>query len=235
MTLLSNVKVYATHPHKCSYLEGRDATTLFVDPDINIDKNAYSQLADIGFRRSGAHVYRPHCQECKACVPARIPVNTFKQKRSQRKVWNRNQDLQATQIADITGDEYYKLYERYICKRHFDGDMYPPSREQYLSFLSDEMGVTRFYCFRDQEKLVAVAVTDIMDKGLSAIYSFFDPDYERRSLGSFTILWQIEQIKQMRLHYLYLGYWIKNCRKMSYKIAYRPLELFIDGHWLTLS
>ena len=234
-TVLSNVKVYATHPHKCSYLEGREATTLFIDPETKIDKSAYSQLADIGFRRSGAHVYKPHCQGCNACIPARIPVASFKQKRSQRKIWNRNQDLTVTQIADITSDEYYGLYERYICERHIDGDMYPPSEEQYRTFLSDEMGVTQFYCFREGAKLVAVAVTDVMDRGLSAIYTFFDPDYDRRSLGNFAVLWQIERVKQMELSYLYLGYWIKNCRKMSYKIGYRPLELFIDGQWLALS
>jgi leucyl-tRNA---protein transferase len=235
MTVLSNLKVYATHPHKCSYLEGREATTLFVDPDTKIDQHAYSQLADIGFRRSGAHVYRPHCQGCNACVPARIPVDKFKLKRSQRRIWNRNQDLHITRVEDITTDEYYGLYERYICERHIDGDMYPPSREQYQTFLSDEIGVTEFYCFRDKGKPVAVAVIDTMDNGLSAIYTFFDPSYERRSLGSFAILWQIEQTKKLGLSYVYLGYWIKNCRKMSYKISYRPLELFIDGRWLVLN
>lgn len=233
--MLSSLKVYATHPHKCSYIEGREATTLFIDPDTDIDQHAYSQLADIGFRRSGSHVYRPHCKNCNACVPARIPVDLFKPKRSQRRIWNKNTDLQVSQVDDIGADEFYRLYERYICERHIDGDMYPPSREQYHTFLSDDMGVTQFYSFRDGSKLVAVAVIDTMDKGLSAIYTYYDPDYHRRSLGSFAILWQIEQTKHIKLPYLYLGYWIRNCRKMNYKVSYRPLELFIDGRWLLLN
>ncbi|MEE8058092.1 MAG: arginyltransferase [Pseudomonadales bacterium] len=235
MTSLSNLKVFATHPHRCSYLEDQQATTLFIDPDAKVDKLLYSELADIGFRRSGQHIYRPHCGACSACIPTRVVVDMFKQKRKHRRIWKRNQDLVIEEVTDISSDEYYQLYERYISKRHADGDMFPPSHDQYLSFLTDELGITTFFAFKYSDQLLAIVVADVMENGLSAIYTFFDPDIERRSLGSFAILWQIEQAKQLDLPYLYLGYWIKECRKMSYKIDYRPLELQINGRWLTLS
>ncbi len=234
MTALSDLRVFATHPHPCSYLEDEQATTLFIDPETSIDSTTYSQLADIGFRRSGPHIYRPHCHSCKACVPARVPVDTFKPSRRQRRIINRNKDLKVIEIDDIAAPSCYELYERYINMRHQDGDMYPPSYEQYISFLTDDMGITQYYGFTLDEQLVAVAVTDKMDNGLSAIYTFFDPDMDKRSLGVYGVLWQIQQAKAFGLEYLYLGYWIKECRKMSYKTDYRPLQLFLNNRWLTL-
>lgn len=231
---LNNLRVFATHPHPCSYLEGEHATTIFIDPDTKVDKIIYSQLAEIGFRRSGPHIYRPHCESCNACIPARVIVDQFQLKRKHRKICNRNRDISIEQVTDINSDEYYQLYERYIRQRHADGDMYPPSREQYASFLTDELGITQFYSFKSGTKLLAVVVIDTLANGLSALYTFFDPDEERRSLGSFAILWQIEQAKQLNLPYLYLGYWVKECRKMSYKIDYRPLQLHINDRWLSL-
>ncbi len=235
MTSLSNLKVFTTHPHQCSYLQEKLATTLFIDPEANINQHIYSELVDLGFRRSGQHIYRPHCESCNACIAARIPVAQFSQKRKQRKIWNRNQDLDILEVADIKSDEYFQLYERYISQRHFDGDMYPPNRDQYDTFLTDDLGVTRYYAFRQGKQLQAVAVIDVMSQGLSAIYTFFDPGAERRSLGNFAILWQIKEAQRLGLPYLYLGYWIKGCRKMQYKIDYRPLELLINNRWLTLS
>ena len=235
MTSLSNLKVFATHPHQCSYLPDQQATTLFIDPEANVTQPVYSELADMGFRRSGQHIYRPHCEACNACIAARIPVDKFQPKRKQRRIWNRNLDLVIGEVPDIRADEYFELYERYISERHADGDMYPPNRDQYDAFLTDDLGITRYYAFRQDERLVAVAVVDFMEQGLSAIYTFFDPGAARRSLGAFAILWQIELAKQLNLPYVYLGYWIKECRKMHYKIDYRPLELLINSRWLTLS
>lgn len=233
-SLLTHLKVFATHPHPCSYLDDQRATTLFIDPEATIDPATYSELAELGFRRSGPHIYRPQCENCNACIPARIPVENFKPKRSQRKIWNRNQDLLVESTDQINNEEYFQLYQSYINARHADGDMYPPSKEQYASFLTDDLGVTMFYGFRLNGKLVAVAVIDEMNNGLSAIYTFFDPIEDRRSLGSYVILWQIELAKKLHLPNVYLGYWIKECQKMSYKIDYRPLELYINGRWLSL-
>lgn len=235
MTSLSRLKVYATHPHPCSYLEEQQATTLFVDPDTEVDPYVYQELADIGFRRSGSHIYRPHCASCNACIPARVAVATFSQKRQQRKNWNRNQDLHVEQVTSIDDPIYYDLYERYISERHADGDMYPANKDQYDSFLTDNGGMTQFFGFWLQQQLVAVAVVDVMPAGLSAIYTFYEPGMDRRSLGRFAILWQIEHARTLGLPHVYLGYWIKQCQKMSYKIDYRPVELLINSRWLTLS
>ena len=231
---LRDLKVYTTYPHSCSYLEDREATTLFVDPRHRVDQKLYSKLSLLGFRRSGNHVYRPHCQNCDACLPARIPARDFKPTRGQRRVLARNEDLLVEQTRSIRDDAAYRLYRRYIEQRHADGDMYPPDREQYESFLSDAWSCTRYYRFHAGGRLLAIAVVDELLDGLSAIYTFYDPDETRRSLGRYVILWQVKRALEQRLDYVYLGYWIKQCRKMAYKSDYRPLEIFTDNHWCSL-
>ena len=229
-----DLKVYTTYPHNCSYLEDQEATTLFVDPRQRVDKQLYSNLSVLGFRRSGNHIYRPHCTHCEACIPARILVNPFSPKRGQRRTWKRNQDLLVAPTTDIRDDAAFELYCRYIRLRHADGDMYPPDREQYESFLNNAWECTHYYRFYDRHELIAVAVVDELLDGLSAIYTFFEPIEHKRSLGGHAILWQIEEARRMGLEYLYLGYWIKDCQKMAYKSEYRPLELYINGRWTSL-
>ncbi len=231
---LRDLKVYTTYPHSCSYLREQEATTLFVDPRQNMDKALYSKLSVLGFRRSGNHVYRPHCSQCNACIPARIPVKQFNPSRGQRRVWQRNRDLIVVATADILDDEAFELYQRYICERHADGDMYPPDREQYQAFLNSVWDCTRYYRFYDRGELVAIAVVDELEDGLSAIYTFFEPSAEKRSLGGYAIQWQAAKAAEMGLDYLYLGYWIRDCRKMAYKSEYRPLEIYMNSRWTTL-
>ena len=231
---LRDLKVYTTYPHSCSYLPGQEATTLFVDPRTPMSGGLYSQLSLLGFRRSGSHLYRPNCGTCSACIPARIPVERFEPRRNQRRCWGQNADLEVRELDDIQTDEAFDLYCRYIEGRHHDGDMYPPSREQYQSFLSSEWGVTRFYGMYHQEELVCIAVADELDDGLSAIYTFYDPARQSMGLGTYAVLWQIEETRRLGLNYLYLGYWIKECQKMAYKIQFRPLELYVNGNWVEL-
>ena len=231
---LRDLKVYTTYPHSCSYLEDREATTLFVDPRQEVDQALYSNLSVLGFRRSGNHLYRPHCNGCDACIPARIPVADFSPNRTQRRAQSRNSDLEVEMTDDIRDQAAFELYRRYIDQRHSDGDMYPPDREQYLSFLDNAWECTRYFRFYEEGKLTAISVVDELLDGLSAIYTFFDPDAEQRSLGRFAILWQIEKARELDLDYLYLGYWIKDCRKMAYKSEYRPLEIYVNGRWTTL-
>jgi len=231
MTTLAKLRLFATHPHTCSYLEDQVATTLFVDPDAKIDKTMYSQLSEVGFRRSGQHLYRPDCSLCNACIPARIAVNQYQPNRQQKRCAKSNQDIAIRVVDDISDSEYYDLYQNYICARHQDGDMFPPSRQQYHSFLTSEWGVTRYLELRNQGKLVAVAVIDLLENGISAVYTFFDPELTKRSLGTFAIMAQIEIAAQYGLDYVYLGYWIQNCRKMTYKTKFRPLEIFLSGTW----
>lgn len=234
MTVLSKIKMYATHPHPCSYLEDREATTLFIDPAVDIDAIAYQDLTELGFRRSGKHYYRPHCQSCSDCIPARLPINVFEPTKRQKRIENKNKDLNVQTINCIAGDEYYQLYAKYIETRHENGDMYPPTPEQYQQFLVRDTQFCAFTEFRDGEKLIAVSVRDNIADSYSAIYTFFDPDYNSRSLGSYAIIWLIRLAQAEKRQYLYLGYWIRNCRKMSYKIEYRPIELLINGRWQTL-
>ncbi len=231
---LRDLKVYTTYPHSCSYLENREATTLFVDPRQEVDQVLYSNLSVLGFRRSGNHLYRPHCEGCDACIPARIAVNDFTANRTQRRCITLNQDLDVELTSDIRDEAAFELYRRYIEQRHHDGDMYPPDREQYLSFLDNAWECTRYYRFYDEGRLVAISVVDELVDGLSAIYTFFDPQEEKRSLGRYAILWQVAKAGEQGLDYLYLGYWIKGCRKMVYKSEYRPLELYVGGRWTTL-
>ena len=234
MTELGHLRVYATYPHRCSYLPDRQATTLFIDPAVQLDSGQYSQLSELGFRRSGGHVYRPNCSDCNACIPTRLPVNEFRWSRRFRRIMRANCDLSVEVMAAPDPDLMYPLYSRYIEQRHADGDMYPPSREQFLQFLTAEFGISRFYCFYRQKQLVAVAVADVLNTGISAIYSFYDPDLPRRSLGSFMILWQLREAERLNLPYLYLGYWVRECQKMAYKIEYRPVQLLLNQQWLTM-
>ena len=228
---LRDIRVYTTFPHACSYLTDQEATTLFIDPRQTLSQALYTQLSLMGFRRSGDHLYRPHCSHCSACVPSRVPVAEFSRSKSQKRVWRRNQDLNVREDTSIDDDEAYALYERYITGRHADGDMFPPERDQYRSFLNNGLGCTRYFRFYEQEQLIAVVVADQMLDGLSAIYTFYDPAQEARSLGTYAVLFQIDLMQQAELDYVYLGYWINNCDKMSYKSRFQPLELFRAGSW----
>lgn len=232
---ISSLKLYATHEHPCSYLPGRMATTVFIDPDAPVDRRIYSDLSDLGFRRSGGHLYRPHCQNCQACIPLRIPVTEFKATRSQKRCARRNADLKIDLVGSINTDEHYKLYERYLAHRHADGDMYPATRSQYREFLSSEWNATRYIEFRLGHQLVAVAVSDYLDRGISAIYTYFDPAFTDRGLGTFAILTQIEMARFNSLDFVYLGYWIKDCLKMKYKSHFRPAQVYINNRWLTFN
>lgn len=232
MTSLSELRFFTTPAHDCSYLEGRQAITLFADPLARIDKKLYSALSEVGFRRSGTHIYRPYCQTCSACVPVRIPVGRFSPDRRQRRIWSKNQDLEVTRSVPCLSEEYFRLYARYVNTRHQDGDMYPANVDQFESFLVQGRPEAVFFEFRAQEKLLAVAVADELVDGLSAIYTFFDPDAEKRSPGVYAVLWLIEETRRLDMCHLYLGYWIKRCQKMSYKMDYQPIEMFLNNHWI---
>ena len=231
------LKFYATPPHACSYLPEETAVTAFVDPDAVLTAGLYSALALHGFRRSGDHIYRPHCQDCQACIPVRIPVESFLSagmSRRFRRIIAANADLSLHITPKRFDMEHYALYARYIEQRHCDGDMFPPSETQYRNFLLSSWANTEFVEFRREDRLVAVAVTDVMANGLSALYTFYDPSEEQRSPGTYAILWQIQECQRRGLPHLYLGYYIQNCRKMNYKGSYRPQELLINGRWTLL-
>jgi arginine-tRNA-protein transferase len=229
---LGSVRLFRTSPHPCSYKAEQRAATVFVDPDLVIDRSLNSKLSELGYRRSGAHLYRPDCDLCNACISCRVPVQEFRAKRRHKKIWSSNQELKVEERNDLTCHDSFQLYERYINTRHSDGDMYPATLEQFEAFIKTKTVDTRFFMFYQDEQLVAVSVTDFLKQGLSAVYTFFDPGFGSRSLGNFVILWQIEKAREINLPYLFLGYWIKDCPKMQYKSSFRPIELLIEGKWV---
>lgn len=226
---------FLTPKHPCSYLPRNNAQTLFFDPRETVTPPLYQSLTDQGFRRSGSHLYRPHCGSCQACVPTRLPVQEFKLTRSQRRTLKRNSDLTVRVEEATFTKRHYHLYERYISLRHADGDMYPASEDQYRSFLLSPWSNSLFISLYKEEQLLSVAVTDQQQHGLSAIYTFFEPTETKRSLGTLSILQQISLCQELELPYLYLGYWIRDCDKMAYKINYRPTELFVNNAWVRLN
>lgn len=228
------IRLFRTAPHPCSYKDNETAATVFVDPELTISQDLNSALSELGYRRSGAHLYRPECDHCQACISCRVPVHEFKPGKRFQRILNCNQDLRVVESHSLEGDEAYTLYQDYINKRHSDGDMFPATYEQYEAFILRKTEGSRYYNFFLEDKLLAVSVTDALDRSLSAVYTFFDPEQQKRSLGNFVILWQIQQTKAMKLDYLYLGYWIKDCPKMRYKSTFRPLEMLIEGKWVTV-
>jgi arginine-tRNA-protein transferase len=230
-----NSDFFLTPTHPCSYLDRADAQTIFMDPRRIITRETYQTLSDHGFRRSGSHLYRPQCASCSACVPIRVPTERFIASRSQRKILKRNSDLRIeVEEAQFT-KRHYLLYERYINQRHSDGDMYPATEDQFQSFLLSTWSSSIFLSIYEDKRLISVAVTDQLPQGLSAIYTFFEPTEIRRSLGVLSVLKQIALCQSRDLPYLYLGYWIKDSEKMSYKTNYRPTQLFINDRWVGLN
>lgn len=226
---------YASTPEACSYLPGQQSISAFANPHIDMDVKTYDELIQFGFRRSGGYLYRPHCPDCKECVSIRIPVAQYQFSRNDKRTLRKNKDLVIQQQNGKFVEEHFDLYQRYINSRHIGGSMENPSRADYHRFLICDWTDTSFIEFRLDKKLLAVSVTDSVSTGHSAVYTFFDPDLTQRSLGHYAILKQIELTKENALPYLYLGYWIKGCDKMSYKDRYKPSEGFINDMWIELN
>lgn len=236
MTIRQNTPaLYLSLPHSCSYLPDRMATTLFVDPHHPLSPELHGKFTRHGFRRSGDLVYRPHCQDCKACVPVRIPVAHFVPSRGQRRTWRRNDDVSVIAREPVFNPEHYALFLRYQDERHPGSGMANPAPEKYLRFLVGREIKTVFYELRARDRLLGVAVVDVLPDGLSAVYTFYDPTLPDRGLGVFALLWEIEHTRALDLPWLYLGYWIKDSPKMAYKSQYRPLEVYSDGRWAPLA
>ena len=192
----------------------------------------YDLLIQKGFRRSGHHIYRPHCVTCEQCVSVRLPVNEFQPKRNQRRAIKSNADL-VTHVAEARyTDEYFSLYERYLNTRHKNSGMDQPKRTDFERFLISDWCDSFFLELRLDGELIAVAVTDQTSTGLSAVYTYFDPEFTTRSLGTTSIIEQIRLAQSMGLEYLYLGYWIAGSGKMKYKSCFTPQERYISEQWI---
>ena len=231
----SVLQFYATAPYPCSYLPGRQARSQVATPAHLINVDFYSELIKAGFRRSGAFTYRPYCDDCQACIPVRVPVREFIPSRTQRRIAKTHQALQPLVTRLEFVDEHYALYVRYQRARHAGGGMDQDDHEQYSQFLLSSKINTRLVEFRDETGVLRmVSIIDLVNDGLSSVYTFFDPDRLHVSYGTYNVLWQIEQCQQMGLPYLYLGYWIEHSRKMSYKMRFQPLQGLQQGRWQPL-
>jgi len=225
------VRLFQTLPHACGYYAGRTAQNLVIDPASSHLAQIYDVALTKGYRRAGGHVYRPHCQNCRACIAARIPVEPFRPDRSQRRCLARNDDLTLRiEPAGFRAD-YFALYQRYLAARHAGGGMDDPEPDDFARFLYTAWSPTQFLELRLNSRLLGVAVTDFSSSGLSAVYTFYDPDVPARSLGTYAILRQIELARQRGLSHVYLGFWIKGHPKMDYKARFRPLELLGAAGW----
>lgn len=240
MTLLpelpiQRIQFYLTAPYPCSYLPDLQARSQVATPAALIDTPTFSEMARLGFRRSGHYVYRPRCDGCDACVPVRVRVNEFAPRRSQRRNAVLNADIPCELRPLEFVEEHYALYRRYQAARHAGGGMDMDDREQYRAFLLSSQVDSALAEFRLDGRIVMVSLIDRLLDGLSAVYTFYEPDLSKRGLGTHNVLTQIRLASGLGLPYLYLGYWIAESRKMAYKADYRPLEAFRHGEWRLLS
>jgi arginine-tRNA-protein transferase len=228
---LSALQFYLTAPYPCSYLPERLARSQVATPSFLITTQVYSELVRRGFRRSGTFTYRPRCDVCRACVPVRVVVNAFSSNRSQRRAARHHRNLEVSLHTLQDSAEHFDLYQRYQTARHRDDGMDSDSPEQYRNFLLQSHVDSTLVEFRENGVLRMVSLIDILDDGLSSVYTFYDPDVAQASFGTYNVLWQIELCRKLELEYLYLGYWIKESGKMAYKANFQPLQGLVEGEW----
>jgi len=227
---------YTTAPLPCPYIAGRTerkVVTEITGPDAD---NLHDRLSRAGFRRSHNIAYAPVCPACQACVPIRIPVETFQPERTLRRIAKLNTQVEGYEVPSRATTEQFQLFQRYQLARHGGGDMATMSFYDYRAMVEDTPIETFMVEFRDpDDRMVAACLADRLGDGLSAVYSFFAPGLEKRSLGTYAVLWLIERARSLRLPYVYLGYWVPESRKMAYKARFRPSEILVAGTWRMLT
>ena len=233
---LQKLQFYVTTAYPCGYLPKKLAQSLIATPQNLVDANVYSGLIQQGFRRSGKFAYRPHCDQCNACISVRLPVSAFTPTRSQQRALKKHADLQVTILEAEYYPEHFALYHAYQKQRHSNGPEHVGEQEdeasQYQQFLCQTNVESLMVEFRDAHNVLKmVSVIDLVADGLSAVYTFYDTS-DKASYGTYSILWQIQWAAQLGLPYLYLGYWIADSEKMTYKQQFQPQEKLVDGDWV---
>lgn len=237
-TPLQKLQFYVTTGYTCGYLPNKMAQSLIAAPQHLVDAKVYSGLIQQGFRRSGKFSYRPHCENCQECIPVRIILDQFSPNRSQKRAFKQHNNLTTAILPVGFHEEHYALYVSYQRARHSEEkiqDETAPQEndvEQYQSFLCQSNVESVMVEFRENEQLKMVSVIDIVRDGISAVYTFYETKNTATSYGTYNVLWQTLWAKELGLPYLYLGYWIRDSKKMAYKQNYQPLEKLIDGEWI---
>jgi len=229
-----DLKFGVTAAFPCNYIPKENERLIVASDPLLHNNTGYSWLMEQGFRRSGEQIYRPYCETCNACQSVRVMVNDFSPSKSQKRQLKKNASF-TIKIVETEQDNYYALYEKYINTIHTDSTMYPANHEQYSSFLISTIAKQIFIEIWDEDTLVSVAVTDMLADGLSAVYTFYHPEYRSSGLGIFSILKQIEITKSYNKHFLYLGYQIDACQKMNYKNRYFPYQILIENKWFVIN
>jgi leucyl-tRNA---protein transferase len=223
---------FATAPVACPYVPNRAERKLIVELGGNGSAQFYDDLSRAGFRRSHRFAYRPACRACDACVPVRIAVDRFADTRSTRRIRNANRDLAANLLPARASAEQFQLFAAYQRARHGDSEMAAMSYGDYRAMVEESPVRTRIAEFHDPaNRLVAAALVDLLDDGISAVYSYYDPQQARRSLGTWSILWLVEECRRRSRPYVYLGYWIADSPKMAYKARFAALERLTAEGW----
>lgn len=235
------LRFFLTAPTPCPYLPGREERKVFAHLPLSDGPTVNDSLTQVGFRRSQNIAYRPACETCRACQSARAPAADYVLSRSERKVLNRNSDLERHLVEAEATLEQFELLRRYLLARHADGGMAEMTWPDYVAMVEDTAVRTHLIEYRRKSQdrgpgdLIACVLVDVLADGLSLVYSFYNPDLDRRSLGSFVILDHIVQAQQGGLPYVYLGYWVPGSEKMAYKARFSPLEILKPGGWSLMS
>lgn len=230
---------YVTAPQPCPYLDGRMERKLFTALQGEHAQKLNDSLSKQGFRRSQNVLYRPSCAECSACLSARIRVADFEPSRTQRRVQRKNAGMRRNATSPWATEDQYALFRRYLDARHADGGMADMDIFEFAAMIEETPIRSRVIEYTTEigggaRELSAVCLTDIFDDGLSMVYSFYDPDLQENSLGTYLILDHIEIAREAGLPYVYLGYWVPGSRKMGYKASYSSLEIYKGGFWQNL-
>lgn len=229
-----SIPLFLTELQPCSYLDNKNSQSAFIHPSFSMNTPLYSQLIERGYRRSGNEVYTPHCPTCSECIPTRLVAEQFSATKNQKRCIKKNLATHVSVKPAIFEQAHYDIYMRYQIHRHLDGGMANSSKEDYMNFLSSRWCNTLFVEFSINNEIAAVAIVDLLDNALSAVYTFFEPKFSQYSLGTYAVLWQIQHAKQMNLEFVYMGFWIKNCKKMTYKTQYQPIQAYRQNEWKTM-